>query len=99
MSCARERLLLERREHLAAEQLARRDARRVVELVAQRFPLQVHAREEVRQPADARLREHEREAGMPLERAAEHHDRERLVELQRQHASRTRPTATCRSGS
>ena len=63
MSCAASALLLEGREHLAAEQLARRDARRVVELVAQRLPLDVHAREEVRQPADARLRQHERQPG------------------------------------
>ena len=58
---------------------------RVVELVAEGFPLQVHAGQEVRQPSDARLREHQREAGVPFERAAEHHRRQRLVELQRQH--------------
>ena len=84
MYCSASVLFLERRHHLAAEQLARRDAWRVVELVAQRAPLHVHPGQEVRQPADSRLRQHELEARMPLERAREHHRRERLVELQRQ---------------
>ena len=77
-------VLLERRHHLAAEQLARGDRGEVVDLVAQALPLEVGTSEEVRQPTDARLREHQREVGVPFERAGEHHRRQRLVELQRQ---------------